>query len=186
MNHYVFRPVTVAVCLALLAAACNPITPASITASAVNQTVATTSPTALTWMLFTNPEDAYSIEYPSGLGQITIDYEPVTRTSILTWDRLNGYDVEISFINPNSKSLHTWLASSGQLTENSSTLLVNGLTGIVVAPGLVYFENDRDGYPSPVFYEINFECYAESQPCSPPPFWRAMINSFQALPSDAM
>ncbi len=131
-----------------------------------------------------NSEDAYTIQYPTDLGSVNADYGPFTRRTILTWHNFQGYYLQIYFIDPHGVDLTHWLAKNATLGPHVTRISVNGLDGIIEAPGLVFLQSQD---PMPIIYELDFECSSGAQPtCEPPSFWRDMINSFRTLTPDVL
>jgi len=138
------------------------------------------------WSTFTNPEDAFSIGYPTDLGQPYIGYASFTRRTILDWKDQNFY-LQIYFINTNGLPFHNWIGQNTTTGPGGAHLItINGLSGVAAAPTLVYLEA-FGVYPSPMIYEIDLECN-EGGGCNqwqPPAFWEQMLNTFETSSSTA-
>jgi hypothetical protein len=130
------------------------------------------------------------IQYPTSLGKINAQYGQLTQGALLTWDNLYGYSVGITFIDPYAYScwnvgdppvtFQEWLAKNSPTGSSTEAVTIDGLTGVSEAPGLVYLEDNKDGYPHFIIYELHLEC-SFGPVCTPPGFWQTMLASFETL-----
>jgi hypothetical protein len=139
------------------------------------------------WAIFTNLEDLFSIEYPTTFGTVYVSYGGATRETILN---IGGYEVDISLVDdPEGLTVEQWLDQEASTSDEApppmESVTVNGLNAIVVpSPGQ---DDTVGGYfyavigGASAIYELRFSCDGY---CLPPPFWRQMFNSFEALPPE--
>ena len=105
----------------------------------------------------------------------------------LSWGDVEGvFDVSIGWVdNPQYLSLQEWLAKQPSGVPGE-TVSVDGMSGIVYVDPYsgvrAYLMRKINGLPH--IYEIAFDCYGGQQECTPPPFWRQMLDSFKTLPSN--
>jgi hypothetical protein len=148
------------------------------TGAALNANTASSS-----WATFTNPEDFYTIQYPTNFGPVGVRYRAGTRGTLL--DNAS-YEVEIDFLDdPQGLTLAQWLAKQ-EGSPPTDTISVGGLQGFLFpnpgpdgTVGAYLYRSPIQG--GPYIYEISFGCPGY---CEPPTFWRQMLASFRPLQAE--
>jgi len=135
------------------------------------------------WPTYTNAEDFYSIGYPA-LGTFIVRYTARPKETILSWQGVGCFTVEIGYTDPNGLTFAQWLAKLDVSPGEAETTSVNDMTAVIQRKpeiGLVRVFLERmmpDG--SPIIYSLDFRESDYGQ--IPPPFWRAMLLSFRPIP----
>jgi hypothetical protein len=211
MNYRLLQTLLVGLCLTGLAAGCaatplanNTQRPVSATTSPAVPPASTSSSTATAsssvalgstspptngtgtssgWSTYTDPNGAYSFQYPASLGTLgNPRYYPDGTT--LTWHNIDMY---VYIGSADALELQWELTHLHMIHQE--TISVHGLIGIVA--GTLYTVSGRDGQDELAFFpvivksvpttydEIELDGGYAGEPL--PPFWRQMLNSFRIM-----